>query len=164
MAELDQRSAAIRSMLEETYAGADFLDQPTPRYHPGDKVLFLRPPCRQKRFAAYEVGWVVMKHVGSSTILIRHAGRGSEKIVNVKLVKRDPSPAGEQDGGDNGELPDVPSELDDDEPEQDEKQYLIEVVDLPAAAPAAAPVPAPAVAPGRVLRDRSRLQVPARYR
>ena len=35
---------------------------------------------------------MVSKHVGPSTVLIRHATRNAEKIVNVELVKPDRSP------------------------------------------------------------------------
>ena len=68
-------------------------------------MLLHRPARSQKRHSPFESGWIVVKQVAQSTVLIRHQTSGAEKIVNVELVKTDaPSPA-------DAEVEDRPVEL-----------------------------------------------------
>ena len=89
VAELDRRSAEIRQLLDEALAKTDFVAEPVPQYLAGEKVLLRQPNRSQKRRAPFDSGWVVVKHVGPSTVLTRHQTRDAEKIVNVELVKPD---------------------------------------------------------------------------
>ena len=143
IADLDIRSARIRQHLDEAYATADFMAEPTSKFSDGDRVLLRRPPRSQKRCTPFESGWVVSKHVGPSTVLIRHATRNAEKIVNVELVKPDRSPHEENIA--EHPTPDTVEENAGDE------EYTLEFSAVQ-----------PGSTPRYQLRDRAQLQAPAR--
>ena len=84
------RAARIRDLVAEEFdSGAPVLPRSTAPYEPGDAVQLRRPARRQKRLAPYEEGWVVETVVSPTTVVIRRASGGQEKIVNVDLLKID---------------------------------------------------------------------------
>ena len=60
--------------------------------------MLLRSDPRQKRSYPFEKGWVVSKIISPSTVVIRFRcfRRKREKVVNVSLIKHDPSNDGDE--------------------------------------------------------------------
>ena len=106
---LNERSARIRDVIEEELSTRDFLDTAAPcPYLPGHNVMLLRSDRRQKRSSPFEKGWVVSKIIGPSTVDIRSAvSPNREKVVNVALLKHDPSNDGDETSSaeDEGAVP-----------------------------------------------------------
>ena len=88
---LESRAAEIRDYLDEQLSQMDWVDgcHNCP-YLEGDAVLLRQPECRWKRQAPYEAGWVVSHVVAPLTVKIVNGGRS--KLVNIELIKMDPSP------------------------------------------------------------------------
>ena len=106
---LNERSARIRDVIEEELSTRDFLDTTAPcPYLPGHNVMLLRSDRRQKRSSPFEKGWVVSKIISPSTVVIRSAvSPNREKVVNVALLKHDPSNDGDETSSaeDEGAVP-----------------------------------------------------------
>ena len=106
---LNERSAPIRDVIEEELSTRDFLDTAAPcPYLPGHNVMLLRSDRRQKRSSPFEKGWVVSKIISPSTVVIRSAvSPNREKVVNVALLKHDPSNDGDETSSaeDEGAVP-----------------------------------------------------------
>ena len=151
VAQLDRKAAQVRDYLDAELAKCDFLQEPTAVYQEGDPVLLRRPHRRQKRAPPYESGWVVSKHVGPATVLIRNQESGEEKIVNIDLVK--PNLSGPS-GGTAGSPAPSPAP---DNGEDDDDRYVIEL------APPDPSPPAADVGGGHRLRARSNISRPRRY-
>ena len=150
VAELDCRSAAVHELLDNALTKTDFVAEPDSQYSAGDRVLLRQPPRSQKHSPPFKSGWVVCKHVGPSTVLIRHTASGAEKIVNVELVKLDVLPT---------DAPARNESVEEDEASQDD-QHMLEFCTEPAP-----PMPAgEAGHAGHNLRDRSGMRCPSRFR
>ena len=95
---LNERSARIRDVIEEELSTCDFLNTAAPcPYLPGHNVMLLRSDRRQKRSSSFEKGWVVSKIISPSTVVIRFVvSPNREKVVNVALLKHDPSNDGDE--------------------------------------------------------------------
>ena len=92
---------------------------------------------------------MVCKHVGPSTVLIRHTTRNAEKIVNVELVKPDLVPHEESIA--------APPRPDTDAESTDDEQYTLEFSAVQPGSTAAPSTPG-----GYQLCDRVQLQAPVR--
>ena len=143
---LQASAARIRDYLESELSSRDFLDVvSTNPYVVGQPVMLHRSDRRQKRSSPYEPGWIVKTVISASTVVIErvHAdGRYSSKVVNIDLLKGDPINQTVEHVSDNEEDAGDVSFADIDD------QVLVEL-DLPE--------------PIHNLRDRTSLQLPARY-
>ena len=142
---LERRAAEIRDYMEEQLSQMDWIeDCHVCPYLEGDSVLLRQPERRQKRQAPYETGWVVSRVVAPSTVRIVNGQRS--KLVNIDLIKMDPSQVLQHRGDVDDELVPLfePAVVDDDD------DAVVE--DLSASPPHR-----------MVLRDRRALQPPLRY-
>ena len=140
---LSERSARIRDVLEEELSAKDFIEEPVDCFYSvGDHVMLQTPDRSQKCIPPYEPGWVVLKVISKSTVIVSKPGR-KNKTVNVALLKLDPVPEEADSNARN-----LHRELNHPDPEVDE--FAMDIIladDQPAAGPYG-------------LRDRSTLHPP----
>ena len=177
---LRAQAARVRDYVEEELSKVDFIEHVgVCPYNVGDRVLLRRDHRHQKRLAAYESGWLVVKVVSPSTVHIQRttgAIRASVKVVNVDLLKidacqREPDVNVASDdsvAAAYDQLPDDDAAADNQLPvdaDTDAFGLALDFELLPAAPPVAPPV-APALpvnVGGHALRTRDAIGRPSRY-
>eukprot|EP00117_Sycon_ciliatum_P048857 scpid46649/ scgid34721/ Gag-Pol polyprotein; Matrix protein p10; p20; Capsid protein p25; Nucleocapsid protein p14; Protease p15; Reverse transcriptase/ribonuclease H p90; Integrase p46 len=83
--------ARLRDLLDSELSKVDRQeDERDCPFRVGDSVLLKQPSRRQKRLPPFQTGWLVIKVVSPSTVVVRrqpHMGQVQEKVVNVDLLK-----------------------------------------------------------------------------
>ena len=157
---LAKRSARIRDWIDSEMSASDFIERDVDcPFSPGDQVLLERPARHQKRLPPFESGWVVVKVISPSNVVIASPGR-QEKVVNVSLLKFDVQVSSSEEDG----LPDasVTQPRCQDDSVAAEVDIVVDIART-TAGDAEPNGDEPSVS-AYSLRDRGQLRAPARYR
>ena len=88
---LHEKAARMRDFVTEEQAIDDTQPPTHFLYNIGDRVLLRRPSRHQKCQTPYEAGWYVKRLVSPTTVVIAATDGNREKVINVELLKLDPS-------------------------------------------------------------------------
>ena len=146
------RCARVRDLLDAEMSEKDHCESEHEcPFAPDDSVLLQQPKRRQKCTPPYQCGWRIKKVLSGSTVVIwrRFKGVLQEKVINIDLLKRD--------------VPAAPSSDPADERRHDrEEESAGEESDD--SGPYVVFSPSSDTPDERVLRDRSAIRPPARFR